>query len=186
MSRRLRRRGLRGNSVAVGFDGAMLTIAGDTFGSIGYALADLRRVRVGVAQAGSSTYRQILIWSAAGGMPLLVGTGDATEHARFAALVRALADALSRGGHRARVETGESKRWAAFMLLLFGAQALAFAAIAAFILGESEEALGLPRHVAIVFPTLFFAGSLGAMWWVWSRYWPRCVRSSSDLDRVLP
>jgi hypothetical protein len=51
MSRRLRRRGLRGNTVAVGFDG-------DTFGSIDYALADLRRVRIGVAQAGDSTYRR--------------------------------------------------------------------------------------------------------------------------------
>jgi hypothetical protein len=128
----------------------------------------------------------MLIWSAEGGVPLLVGTGDATEHGRFAALVRALADALSRGGHRARVETGESKRWAAFMLLLFGAQAVAFAAIAVFILGESEEALGMPHEFAIVFPILCLSGSLVAMGWAWSRYWPRRVCSSSDLDRVLP
>lgn len=186
MSRKLRRRGLRGNTAAVGFDGATLSVAGDTFGSIDFALAELRRVRIGMAQSGSSIYRQMLIWSDVGGAPLLVGTSDAAEHGRFAALVHALTDAISQGGHAARVETGESKRWAAFMMLLFGAQTLAFAAVTLFVLGESEEALGLPRKIAVVFPLLFLAGSLLAVAWAWTRYWPRAVRRPADLDRVLP
>lgn len=186
MSRKLRRRGLRGNTAAVRFDGATLSVAGDTFGNVDIALPELRRVRIGMAQSGTSIYRQMLIWSSKGGAPLLVGTGDAAEHGRFASLVHALVDALARGGHAARIETGESKRWALFMMMLFGVQAAAFAGIALFVLGESEAALGIPRMVALVFPLLFLAGSLGAMAWAWSRFWPRRVRAPTDLDRVLP
>jgi hypothetical protein len=117
---------------------------------------------------------------------LQVGTGDASEHGRFATLVRALADATTREGHGVRIETGESKRWAVVAMSLLGGQALAFAAITALVLGESEAALGLPRWIAVVFPLVFLLGALIAMVWAWSRYWPRRVRSPADLDRVLP
>lgn len=60
MSRKLRRRGLRGSTAAVGFDGATLSVAGDTFGSIDIALAELRRVRVGMAQPGRTIQPEIL------------------------------------------------------------------------------------------------------------------------------
>lgn len=186
ISRRLRRRGLRGRSVAVSFRDERLTVAGDTFGVIDVDLAQIRRLRVGFAQSRSTTYRQVLVWSEGSGVPLLLGTADAAEHARFAALVRALADSLLRARHRVRVETGESKRWAAVMLILFGGLALAAIALVAFVLGESEAALGVPRLAALALPGVLLAGALAAMWWAWTRHWPRRIRSLAGLDRVLP
>lgn len=186
MSRDFRRRGLRGNTVAVSFDGESLTVSGDTFGRIDIALARLRRMRIGLAQTRSATFHQLLIWPAEAGKPLLVGTSEPNELPRYAALVRAVCEAVARGGHPARLEVGESKAWAAFMLVLFGLQAAGFAAIASYVLGESEEALGAPHAIAIAVPIVFLAGALAAMWWAWRRQWPRVLRRSADLDRVLP
>ncbi|MBL8698067.1 MAG: hypothetical protein JNK67_06830 [Alphaproteobacteria bacterium] len=186
ISRKLRRLGLRGRSVVVGLAGSRLTIAGDTFGTVDIELASISRLRVGFAQSRGQTYHQILVWTDRAAAPLLLGTADAAEHPRFAVLVRGLAAALAGGEPPALIETGESKRWAAVMLALFGALAAGFAALLAFVLTASETSLGVPRPVALAVPAALLLGTSTAMWWAWTRHWPRRIDLVEDLARVLP
>ena len=135
---------------------------------------------------GESIYHQLLLWSGASRAPLELGTANSAEHRGFADLVLTLVGALERSGRLDIVETGEKKLWASFILSMFALFALAALALILFVLGEDERALGIPRAVALMVPCGLFLGALGAMWWAWTRHWPRRIRSLADLNRVLP
>lgn len=182
----LRRRGLRGRSAAVRFDGSRLSVVADTFGTIDIDVARIDRLRVGFAQTSAGVFHQIVVWAHGVRRPLLVGTADPAEFAGFAALVRGLAQALAANGPASRLETGASKRWTATVMSLLSGLVLAFATIARFAHASDPATLGVPPWIAVAVPATLGTGVavLGA--WFWSRHWPRRVRDAADLERVLP
>ena len=186
LNRRLRGLGLSGRHVDVAVASRALTLTGESGGTVVIAAADIRHLRVGFAQSRGVTYHQLLLWSGANRAPLELGTADSAEHRGFADLVLTLAGALERSGRLDIVEIGEKTLWASFMLSMFSLFALAALALILFVLSEDERALGIPRAFALMVPCGLFLGALGALWWAWTRHWPRRIRSLTELVRVLP
>jgi len=178
-SPRLRALGLAGGSVAVRFDGSVLTLAGDSGGTLALPLARIDRIRMGYEDSRYGNFYFASLRCDGEPTPLVLRVLD-HHPVGYGAAMRALAAALAATKGVSAVERGLPLRRALEPLLwMTGVLAIG---ISAAVSAAREDGWG-GAALVLVIPLALFLYFLGRFV-TWQM--PRPIRALAELDDQLP
>lgn len=175
----LRRAGLSGSPARVEVQPGWLAVTGAKAGRLTILPAEVVRLRVGYEETKYGRSCTCRLWLEGAESRALALEPVQRRDPAYGAAVRAFAAAVAGQGRIDRIETGISPAAALFLPVVFGLLFLVAAGISIFLLGN-EPWWG--RLIAPVVPGLVFALGIHL---ARSRYWPRPIRTLSDLEPHL-
>jgi hypothetical protein len=185
-TRRLARRGLRGDTITVVLAGDVVGLIGAEGGDEPIPLGRIAGLRAGRLHGRENdALPELLLFLHGEAAPLRLRPSHDPADAAAALrsdpdFVRSVVAAL---GTAARIETGAGLVWAALSTALLALPAGGMLVV--FATTVASDLPGVARWIAPVFTGIFALGLSWLCWWWWRETWPRAVRNPSDLERML-